>query len=102
MSPLDTNLQSLLTTLATGGSAALVAVFLSWLAEQWPAFKLQSSTLKFLEQVVLSGALGLGAWYLLTYQPALLAQLQPAFTAIALSVAPILAGQLWHSKVNKA
>lgn len=99
---METNLVAFLTTLSTGGAAALVAALFSYLSEQFPAFGKQPPAAKLAEHVGLSGGLGLGAWYLLTYQPALLAQLQPGFAVIVLSVAPILINQAWHKLVNKA
>ena len=97
---METNLTALIQTLATGGAAALIAVLFSWLAEQWPAFGAQSAASKLVEQVAASAALGLGAWYLVTYQPALLVTLQPVFGALVLAIAPVLANQLWHRKIN--
>lgn len=99
---MDTNLVAFLTTLSTGGAAAIIAALFSYLSEKFPAFGKQHPTAKLAEHIGLSGAVGLGAWYLLTYQPALLSQLQPAFSVLVLSVAPILVNQAWHKLVNKA
>lgn len=96
-----TDLNQVLKDLSTGGAAILVALLFSWLAEHWPAFGAQPSIVKFAEQIALSGGLGVGAWYLITYQPDLVTALAPVFSVLVLSLAPIFVNQLWHATVNK-
>jgi len=95
------DLSGALKALATGGAAAVVAVLFSWLSEQIPAFGTQKPLAKFIEQLVVSGGLGLGAWYLITYQPDLITKLAPIFGALVLAVAPLLANQVWHAVTKK-
>jgi len=100
--PATPDLSGSLKALATGGAAALVAVLFSWLGSQWPAFNAQKPVAKWLEQVGASAVLGIGAFYLVTYQSTLITQLEPWFVALALAVGPLLLNQAWHALVNKS
>lgn len=95
--PDPTDLPSVVDYLATGGAAIVAAVVVSWLAEKLPAFKAWSATAKWAAQVGLSALLGVGAWYLINYQPELLKQLAPIFKAVVLAVAPAIVNQIWHA-----
>lgn len=95
--PDPTDLPSVADYLATGGAAIVAAVIVSWLAEKWAAFGGLSASMKWLAQVGLSAALGLGSWYLVTYRADLIAQLAPVFKALVLAIAPAIANQLWHA-----
>ena len=95
--PDPTNLAGVADYLATGGAAVVAAIVLSYLSSKVPAFAALDSTVKWAVQVGLSAALGLGAWYLVTYQPALIAQLSDVFKALILAVLPAFANQIWHA-----
>lgn len=95
--PDPTDLPSVVDYLATGGAAIVAAVVVSWLAEKLAAFGALSASIKWLAQVGLSAALGLGAWYLINYQPELIKQLAPVFKALVLAIAPAIANQIWHA-----
>ena len=95
--PDPTNLAGVADYLATGGAAVVAAIVLSWISSKVPAFAALDSTVKWAVQVGLSAALGLGAWYLVTYQPALIAQLSDVFKALILAVLPAFANQIWHA-----
>lgn len=95
--PDPTDLPAVVDYLATGGAAIVAAVVVSWLAEKWAAFGALSASIKWLAQVGLSAALGLGAWYLINYQPELITQLAPVFKALVLAIAPAIANQIWHA-----
>lgn len=98
--PDPADLAAVLAYLAAGGAAAIVAAALSWLAERLPAFGDLPPLTKWMIQVGASAALGLGAWYLVTYQPALIEQMAPVFRALVLAVTPVLANQLWHASTK--
>lgn len=98
---LPTDLNQVLIYLSTGGAAVVAVVVVSWLGEQLPAFGALPPLFKFLIQAVLSAGLGLGAWYLLTYQPALVAQLAPIFAALVAALGPIIVNQIFHFAVNR-
>lgn len=98
---LPTDLNKVLQDLSTGGAAILVAVIFSWLAEQWPAFGAQPPMVKFAEQAAASGGLGVGSWYLITYQPELVTQLAPIFAILVMSLAPVILNQVWHAVTKK-
>lgn len=100
--PDPTNLAGVADYLATGGAAVVAAIVLSWLSGKVPAFATLDSTVKWAVQVGLSAALGLGAWYLVTYQPALIAQLADVFKALILAVLPAFANQIWHAGQKSA
>lgn len=95
--PDPTNLAGVADYLATGGAAVVAAIVLSWISSKVPAFAALDATVKWAVQVGLSAALGLGAWYLVTYQPALIAQLADVFKALILAVLPAFANQIWHA-----
>jgi len=95
--PDPTDLAGVADYLATGGAAVVAAIVLSWLSSKVPAFAAMEPTAKWGIQVGLSAALGLGAWYLVTYQPALIAQLADVFKALILAVLPAFANQIWHA-----
>ncbi len=95
--PDPTNLAGVADYLATGGAAVVAAIVLSYLSSKLPAFAALDGTVKWGIQVGLSAALGLGAWYLVTYQPALITQLADVFKALILAVLPAFANQIWHA-----
>lgn len=95
------DLFSVIQDLATGGAAAIIAVLFSWLTEQFPQFGAQKPLAKFSEQLAASAGLGVGAWYLITYQPDLITKLAPLFGALVLAVGPLLANQIWHAVTKK-
>lgn len=95
--PDPTNLAGVADYLATGGAAVVAAIVLSWISSKVPAFAALDATVKWAIQVGLSAALGLGAWYLVTYHPALIAQLADVFKALILAVLPAFANQIWHA-----
>lgn len=95
--------QQALQYVASGGSVALTIAFVSWLAENVPAWKTVAGWLKQLIMIGLSGGLGIGAVYVTTSVPAeTLEKLAPYFAALMLSFVGVLASQVWHQLVNKA
>ena len=97
VTPDPTDLPSVVDYLATGGAAIVAAALVSWLAERIPQFGALAGSVKWSVQIGLSAGLGVGAWYLINYQPALIAQLAPVFKAVVLAVGPVIANQLWHA-----
>lgn len=95
--PDPTKLPSVVDYLATGGAAVVAAVVVSWLSARIPQFGALDGNVKWSAQVGLSALLGLGAYYLITYQPALITQLAPVFKVLVLAVAPAIGNQLWYA-----
>lgn len=96
-------LQQALQFLASGGAVVLCAAFVSWAADNWPAFRALSTAVK---QSIMSGAclvLALGAWAVMTYvSAATLDSLAAPFGIAIATVSALLGNQAWHALINKA
>lgn len=96
-------LQQALQFLASGGAVVLCAAFVSWAADNWPAFRALSTAVK---QSIMAGAclvLALGAWVVMTYvSAATLDSLAAPFGIALATVAALLGNQAWHALINKA
>lgn len=90
-----------LTYLSTGGAAVVAAMLVSWIAEHVPQFGALKPEMKMAIQLWASAVLGVGAYYLLNFQPALVNQLAPWFGAFIGAVGPVMANKAWHETVNK-
>jgi hypothetical protein len=97
------NLQQALQFLASGGSIVVVAAFLSWSADNWPAFRALSTAIKQTVMVVACLVLALGAWTIQAYvSPAVLVSLAAPFGIAITTVSALLGNQAWHALINKA
>lgn len=97
-----TNLAGFLNFLAVGGSLWVTVRLLSWASANFKQFEQLPATAKQLIQYALSGALGLGAVWILGNVPTdTLAQAQPYFAAFVFAIGGIQANQEWHANVNK-
>lgn len=76
-----TNLEEVLSFLAAGGGAVVVAFFLSWLAENFVFWHNLSANLKLFLSLVLSVGIGVGAYYLLEL-PEVITSIEPIYTLI--------------------
>ncbi len=91
------NLEEVLLFLVAGGSAAVIAVLFSFLAENFEFWHKINSTLKLVLSLVLSIAIGAGAYYLLAL-PDLISFIQPYYALIVTIVLAWLGSQLAYMK----
>jgi len=99
----NANLQSVITWLITGGAGILGGAFVSFLAEQWPAFGARSKKVKQWAMVGASVVLALAAWAVQKFvPPATLAALAEPFKVVVTAVLALLGTQTYHALVNKA
>lgn len=97
-----TNLAGFLNFVAVGGSLWVTVRLLSWVSANVTQFEQLQPSAKQIIHYVLSGALGLGAVWVLNNVPATaLAQAQPYFAAFIFSIGGIQVNQEWHANVNK-
>lgn len=97
-----TNLAGFLNFVAVGGSLWVTVRLLSWVSANIAAFESLPATAKQIIHYALSGALGLGAvWVLNNVSADVLAQAQPYFAAFIFSIGGIQVNQEWHANVNK-
>ena len=100
--PDNANLTAVITWLITGGAGILGGAFVSFLAEQWPAFGARSKKFKQWAMVGASVGLALAAWAIQKYVPAeTLAALAEPFRVAVTAVLALLGTQAYHALVNK-
>ncbi len=93
------SLEEVLLFLVAGGSAAVVAVLFSFLAENFEFWHKINSTLKLVLSLVLSIVIGAGAYYLLAL-PDLISFIQPYYALIVTIVLAWLGSQLAYIKAK--
>jgi len=91
------NLTEVLSFLAAGGSAIVVAVFLSFLAENFEFWHKISAKGKLVLSLVLSIAVGAGAYYLSSL-PELISFVQPYYALVVTIVLAWLGSQVAYMK----
>jgi hypothetical protein len=96
-----TDITTFLTWLAGIGAPAVVAILLSLLAENWPAWSNFPHAVKFIVPMIVSVGLALLANVLLGY-PALLAQIAPWFQMVVSAILAYIASQKTYQGTLKA
>ncbi len=84
------------------GSPLVIGAVISFLAENWDWFQtLESRQAKVVILVVLSGALGVLSYVLVTYMPqGIVDALNPLYGAALTGFMVLIATQVWHRLVN--
>lgn len=96
-----TDITTFLTWLAGIGAPSVVAILLSLLAENWPAWSNFPHIVKFIVPMIVSVGLSIAAAQLLKY-PDLLVQIQPWFQMVASAILAYIASQKTYQGSLKA
>lgn len=87
-----TNLNEVLLWIVAGGGSIIVAAFFSWLAENFEFWHKIPKNVKLILSLVLSIAIGAGAYYLLS-MPELITIIQPIYALVVLIILTWLGSQ---------
>jgi len=94
------NLQAFVVFLATGGASVFANVIVSWFLEDWGYWQSLSAVTKRIAVTVFAVLTGVLAAIILQ-DPAWLAKYDYIFTALALGLTSLFAGQVAHRKNDK-